>query len=82
MGEATSTHRNDDLLRRGVCRVGTRRPGLRWRWVAVRDLLGVGSTTATILCRWAGVDPDEKVGTALPAEGDTCDVCGMEVADG
>lgn len=29
------------------------------RWVCVRNALGVGSTTATALCREHGVDPDE-----------------------
>lgn len=31
------------------------------RWVAVRDLFCVGSTTANGLCRRFGLDPDENV---------------------
>lgn len=31
------------------------------RWVVVRDLVGVGSTTATEICRYYGLDPDEEL---------------------
>lgn len=31
------------------------------RWVAVRDLFGLGSTSASDLCRRFGLDPDECV---------------------
>lgn len=29
------------------------------RWVCVRNVFSVGSTTANILCREAGINPDE-----------------------
>jgi hypothetical protein len=40
----------------------------RQRWACVKDVFGVGSTTATILCREAGVDPDEEL-TGIMCEG-------------
>jgi hypothetical protein len=40
------------------------------RWVAVRDALAVGSTTANQLCREHKLDPDEQVG-----RGDQCGGC-------
>jgi hypothetical protein len=39
------------------------------RWSCVASMLQVGSTTAIILCREAGVDPDE------PLDGGMCEVC-------
>ena len=32
-----------------------------WRWVAVRDVFCVGSSSAHELCRRFGLDPDELV---------------------
>lgn len=32
-----------------------------WRWVAVMDTFGLGSTYAHQLCRRFGLDPEEKV---------------------
>jgi ribosomal protein S13 len=40
------------------------------RWVAVRDLFGVGSTTATELCYHFGVNPHEQVGEMCAYETD------------
>jgi hypothetical protein len=31
------------------------------RWAVVALLTGLGSTHATLLCRWVGLDPDEIV---------------------
>lgn len=55
---------DEKLLERAVrsarsrdCRKGQE----HWRWVAVMDAFGLGSTYAHQLCRRFGLDPDEKV---------------------
>ena len=50
-----------EALLQTAIRTARPRRGTEYRWVAVRDYLKVGSTTATALCRWAGVDPMERV---------------------
>jgi hypothetical protein len=48
------------LVRNAVANAGARgRP--RSRWVAVLEVLAVGSTTAYALCQRFGFDPDETV---------------------
>lgn len=46
------------------------------RWVAVRDALAVGSTSANQLCREHKLDPDEQVG-----RGDLCGGCKPSLSD-
>lgn len=53
-----------DLIRRvllNLPRATGRKPKLRVRWVAVRDLFGVGSTVAYALCREFDLDPEETI---------------------
>jgi hypothetical protein len=48
------------------------------RWGVVMRLLCVGSTTANRLCREAGVDPDEEVGSVIYPN-TRCPACGEDV---
>jgi hypothetical protein len=55
---------DEELLRRAVrsCRARDCRKGFKhWRWVAVMDNFGLGSTYASQLCRRFGLDPEEYV---------------------
>lgn len=47
-------------------RTGRHRP----RWSAVTDALGVGSTTAVMLCMTHGLNPDDLVGRDDDDDGD------------
>ncbi len=62
-----------ELLRRAI--VFARPPAGKVgypRWACVRDVFGVGSTTGTILCREAGINPDEYL------DGELCEGCPLE----
>lgn len=52
-----------ELVARAI-RLAKPRRGSSPRWVLVRDLFGVGSTTATQLCREHGFDPSETAGSS------------------
>lgn len=57
-------HSAEELLRRAVENARDRKAnkGVKHaRWVAVMDVFLLGSTYSALLCRWAGVDPDEQV---------------------
>ncbi len=51
---------DSDLVERAIRNV---RPSFNGnpRWVAVRDLFAVGSTSATSLCKRFDLDPDEEL---------------------
>lgn len=51
------------LVRNAVRNAGFRSNARKARWSHVVDALAVGSTFATELCVWAGLDPDELVGS-------------------
>lgn len=51
---------DSDLVERAIRNVRPRFNG-NPRWVAVRDLFAVGSTSATMLCRRFNLDPDEDL---------------------
>lgn len=54
----------EELLRR-ILRALPRVLNYRYsgiRWSAVGAVAGLGSTSATELCRWAGLDPDDEIG--------------------
>ena len=53
------------LLCWAVRTAGRYSPASGPRWSFVMDVFGVGSTAAKIMCREAGFDPDETVGTRL-----------------
>lgn len=58
-----------ELLRRAITNARPPRGACQvQRWVCVKNVFGVGSTTATILCREAGLDPDEEL-SSPPCEG-------------
>lgn len=58
--ELFSQREDEELLRRAVrCATG---PGHCPRWSYVRNIFGVGSSTAAELCRRFDVDPDELRG--------------------
>ena len=57
----SETITDEDLLRRAVTCARPHRNLEAPRWVAVRDVFGLGSTKATELCRRFGLDPDAKV---------------------
>lgn len=50
-----------ELLRRAVNLARPDRTTDAPRWVAVMDTFGLGSTSATELCRRFGLDPHERV---------------------
>lgn len=50
------------------------------RWVHVMGLFGLGSTSATALCKRFGADPDERVGgCSLCEQNMLCGVCDAEL---
>lgn len=57
----------DELVMRAI-RNARPRPGAP-KWAAVRDVFAVGSTTATALCRRAGIDPDIMGASDIDQEG-------------
>lgn len=55
---------DETLLRRAVTNARSRehRKGQKhWRWVAVQDAFGLGSTYSHQLCQRFGLDPEEYV---------------------
>lgn len=53
---------DDDLVRRLVQHPPLSKDGPLPRWSHVGHAFSVGSTTATLLCRRFGLDPDEQLG--------------------
>lgn len=53
-----------ELLRRAIVHVTSGESPPRSRWSHVGRTFGVGSTSATALCRRFGVDPDDLIGLA------------------
>ena len=52
-----------ELLRWAVKNAGCFAHDVLPRWSHVANLLGLGSTSATALCRRFSLDPDEELGT-------------------
>lgn len=59
---------DDEVLLCNAVRNAGRTGPRRFRWIAVRDVFAVGSTSAVALCRRFGVDPNETIG--VDDEGD------------
>ncbi len=57
MPDPVPNHSAEELLRRAVIGCRSRRYP---RWHMVKETFCLGSTYAALLCRWAGVDPDEQ----------------------
>lgn len=53
--------RATELVERAVRNAKPNRRGKHYRWVAVMDAFGCGSTMAYQLCRHHGLDPDEMI---------------------
>jgi hypothetical protein len=53
--------------------------GTASRWVAVRLAFGLGSTSATALCRFFGENPDDEVGEGMSDDDGRCHLCGSDV---
>lgn len=60
------------LVHNAVRSAGRGEDGHVSRWSAVGYMFGLGSTSATALCRELGFDPDEEMGN--PDEEEDCDV--------
>lgn len=57
---------DQELLRRAIVYAKPERGTMCVpKWVCVKDVFSVGSTTANILCREAGVDPNEDLNGVL-----------------
>lgn len=59
---ANGEHRMRQLVRQAVRTAGHGEPGHCPRWSAVGNVFGLGSGSATKLCRELGFDPDEEMG--------------------
>lgn len=60
-GEILPGLTSEEVLKRAVkCARGNQR-GWHPRWVAVMEVFMLGSTYSTMLCKWADLDPAEKV---------------------
>lgn len=63
---------DSELLRRAVTGAVNKELTDLPRWSIVRDIFGLGSTSASKLCKRFNCDPDE----ILKGENDRCDECG------
>ena len=54
-------HYTAEQLVKQAARFARPKKGKALRWVVVRDLFSVGSTTATEICHKCGLNPDEVV---------------------
>jgi len=67
---------DSELLRRAIINARPQRGQTQvQRWVCVKDVFAVGSTTAMLLCREAGLDPDKLL------DGTLCEGCPLEEWD-
>lgn len=66
-----------ELVKRAVSNARPTKGGMHPRWVAVKEVFAVGSTTAQQICEVFDVNPDEL----LRGPYETCPDCGDQVMD-